>query len=137
MRISNPGNSQPLFLFPTGISSYSFIWPCVLLAERALERTLNPRLVLGITPWPLQSAPRARLRGTCRCMSTLGAENLYSFPKKPFSNEIWRRAATDAPCRSEPGIQIKAALQKRNRSIIAAPLTLAGVSSLGRSVPRW
>ena len=43
-------------------------------------------------------------------MSTLGAENLYSFPKKPFSNEIWRRAATDAPCQSEPGIQIKAAL---------------------------
>ena len=35
--------------------------------------------------------------------------NLYSFPKKPFSNEIWRRAATDAPCQSEPGIQIKAA----------------------------
>ena len=59
-------------------------WPCVLLAERALERTLNPRLVLGITPWPLQSAPRARLRGACRCVSTLGAEKNISISKKPL-----------------------------------------------------
>ena len=39
-----------------------------------------------------------------------------SFPKKTVSNENRRRAATDAPWREEPGIQIMAAREKTEKN---------------------